>query len=87
MASGVIAYFFGIKLINWIIMHGLFEYFENTEVGMSFINNNLENIWPGGKPKADSFMNSMIGDNIFAIIGWCIGYYFDEIGKKNNWYV
>ena len=87
MASGVIAYFFGIKLINWIIAHGLFEYLENTNQGINFINTYLKNIWPGGKPKSDSFTNSMLGDNFFAVLGWCIAYYFDEMGKKNDWYI
>jgi hypothetical protein len=87
MASGIIAYFFGIKLQNWIAIHVLFEYFENTDIGIKFINTNLKNIWPGGKEKADTFMNSMIGDNFFAILGWCIAYYFDWIGKENQWYI
>jgi hypothetical protein len=84
MASGIVAYFWGIKLNYWIIIHVLFEYLENTEIGMKFINNTLKNIWPGGKEKADTFMNSMIGDNFFAILGWCIAYYFDEIYKNKN---
>lgn len=87
MASGIIAYFFGIKLIHWIIIHVLFEYIENTQYGMNFINSYLKNIWPGGKDKKDTFINSMVGDNFFAIVGWCIAYYFDLMGNKYNWYV
>jgi hypothetical protein len=87
MASGIIAYFFGIKLIHWIIIHVLFEYIENTQYGMNFINFSLKNIWPGGKDKKDTFINSMVGDNFFAIIGWYIAYYFDFAGNKYNWYV
>lgn len=81
-ASGIIAYFFRIKLKNWIIMHVLFEYFENTQYGINFINTELKNIWPGGKNKPDTFLNSMIGDNFFAILGWCIAYYLDTKFKK-----
>jgi hypothetical protein len=87
MASGIIAYFFGIKLYYWIMIHFLFEYFENTDYGIYIINNNFKNIWPGGKEKKDTFINSMIGDNFFAIFGWLIAYYFDYIGKKNKWHV
>jgi hypothetical protein len=87
MASGIIAYFFGIKLEQWIIIHILFEYVENTSYGINFINLYLKNIWPGGKDKKDTFLNSMVGDNFFAIIGWCIAYYFDLMGKKYNWYI
>lgn len=87
MASGIIAYFFGISLKTWIVLHILFECVENTETGMLIINKYMHNVWPGGKDKADSFVNSMIGDNFFAILGWVIAYYFDYIGTKNKWYI
>ena len=79
MASGIIAYFFGIKLHYWIMIHVLFEYFENTDYGIYIINKNLKNIWPGGKEIKDTFINSMIGDNFFAILGWLIAYYLNSI--------
>jgi hypothetical protein len=82
MASGIIAYFFGIKLIYWITLHITFEYVENSKNGIYFINQYLKNIWPGGKEKPDTFLNSMIGDNFFAILGWLIAYYFDMKYKK-----
>lgn len=85
MATGIIAYFLGVKLLHWIIIHSLFEFIENTTYGMNIINTTMKDIWPGGKDRADSFINSM-GDNFFAIIGWCIAYYFDYIGKKNKWF-
>jgi hypothetical protein len=85
-ATGIVAYFFGITLYNWIIIHILFEYIENTEKGMQIINTYFKNIWPGGKDVKDSFNNSIIGDNISAIIGWCVAYYIDYIGEKNRWY-
>lgn len=81
-SSGVIAYFFNIKLIQWIIIHFLFEYFENSNWGIEFINKYLIVVWPGGKDNADTFQNSMLGDNFFAILGWVISYYFDLYYKK-----
>lgn len=54
---------------------------------MFFINYYLHDIWPGGKDKADSFINSMLGDNFFGILGWLMAYYLDYIGVKNKWYI
>ena len=81
---GVIAYFFGINFIPWIIIHIIFEIIENTNIGMKFINNYFT-FWPGGKPKADSFIN-IIGDNIGGILGWVSAYYLDILGDKYNLY-
>lgn len=83
---GVLAYFWGLSLKLFIVLHVLFEYIENTQWGMNFINNNLKNIWPGSKEHPDSFANSMIGDNLFAISGWLAASYLDYLGTKYNWY-
>ncbi len=82
MAVGIIAYFFGIQFTNWIILHLLFEYLENTNTGIYIINTYFHDIWPGGKPKSDTFINSMLGDNFFAILGWLIAYYLDIYYKQ-----
>ena len=37
-ATGIVAYFFGISIKNWIIIHILFEIIENTKFGMKMIN-------------------------------------------------
>ena len=79
-ASGIIAYFLNIKLMTWIILHTLFEIIENNEFGMKFINTHLHSVWTGGKNYQDSFANSMIGDNFFAIIGWLISYHIGKFG-------
>ena len=83
-ASGVIVYFFGISLKNWIILHIIFEILENTEYGIHFINTYLT-FWPGGKPHSDSIIN-MTGDTIFSILGWLSAYFLDTIGNKYGWY-
>ena len=83
-ATGIIAYFFGIDIKLWFILHIIFELLENTENGIFIINKYLK-FWPGGKPKSDSNIN-MIGDTISAIIGWYMAYYLDSLGTKLGWY-
>jgi hypothetical protein len=75
-AAGVIAYFWGISFFTTIIVHTLFEVFENTKDGMWFINYYFT-IWPGGKSHPDSLVNS-IGDTIFTGIGWIASYLLDK---------
>jgi hypothetical protein len=78
MLSGIIAYFLGLDLKYWILLHFLFEITENSDCGMLIINNYLKLIWSGGKEQKDSFINSFFGDNFFAILGWTIAYYFSK---------
>jgi hypothetical protein len=85
LAVGIVVYFWGISITNWLLIHMAFEYIENTTYGIMVINTYLKGIWPGGKYYSDSFTN-IISDNIFAIIGWALAYYIDKIGQKNNWY-
>jgi hypothetical protein len=74
----------GIKLPTWAFAHLLFEIIENTPVGMRLINEYFT-FWPGGKPKADSFVN-IVGDNIGGILGWVTASYLDKLGIKFKWY-
>ena len=83
-AVGVIIYFWNISIINFFILHTLFEIIENTKFGMNIINNYIT-FWPGGKPKSDTIINN-IGDTISAIMGWLSAYYLDKIGNQYNWY-
>jgi hypothetical protein len=82
LASGIVAYFFNINLLLWLIIHILFEVIENTNKGIYIINNYLL-FWPGGKPKSDSIINS-IGDTVFGIVGWYIAYLFDKYYKNKK---
>ena len=84
-ASGVIAYFWGISLPIWIIIHTAFEIFQNSCCGMEFINHALKNVWPGGHQSKDTIWNS-VGDTITAILGWLCAYWLDTLGKKHEWY-
>lgn len=84
VATGIIAYFWGISLSNWLIVHLIFEMVENTKFGMHVINQYIR-FWPGGKPKADTLTNSL-GDQIAAYIGWTMAYHLDVIGRQRGWY-
>jgi len=83
-AVGIIVYFWNISLINWIVLHSIFEFLENTNIGITIINQYMV-FWPGGKPKADSVLNVM-GDTLGAIVGWLSAYYLDKLGSKYDWY-
>lgn len=83
-ATGIIAYFWNISLIHWLIIHFLFELAENSQIGMKFINNCLT-FWPGGKPQSDTVIN-IVGDNIGAVLGWITAFLLDSLGTKWGWY-
>ena len=85
IASGIIAYFWGISFNMWFIIHFMFEFIENTELGINFINTWLKNIWPGGKQYPDSIQNT-ISDTAFGLIGWLFAYMIDYYGNKFGWY-
>ena len=82
-ASGVIAYFWGIPFWHWFVAHMIFEYAENTQEFIYWLNK--INIWPGGKEGPDAFINN-IGDQISSTIGWLAAYQLDKIGKENGWH-
>lgn len=82
-ATGVIAYFWNIPLSVWIVLNIVFEYIENTELGVYFINKYLA-FWPGGKQYSDSIINS-VGDIVFALIGWVLAYKLDVYMTTNKW--
>lgn len=83
-SSGIISYFWDIHLIDWIILHTIFEILENSKLGIKFINHYIK-LWPGGKQQSDTFINS-IGDTIGAILGWLSAYFIDKLGQKYGWY-
>lgn len=82
-ATGIIAYFWNISLIWWLIIHGIFEFIENIE----YVQKNINKIplWPGGKPKPDKLIN-IIGDNVGALLGWMSAKKLDELGALYSWY-
>lgn len=82
-ASGVVAFHWGLEPLTWFLAHASFEFAENTVPGMNFINKYLT-WWPGGKPKADEFLN-IIGDNLSAV-GYWSAHYLNKLGDKYGWY-
>ena len=46
-AVGIIAYFWNISLVYWIVLHAIFEFVENTQMGIKIINKYIV-FWPGG---------------------------------------
>ena len=84
LAVGIVVYFWDIPILTWFVLHTMFELIENTQQGIYFINNYIT-LWPGGKPRPDSIINS-IGDTIFSLLGWIIAYYTDLWGKKLQLY-
>jgi hypothetical protein len=67
-AVGVIARHWNVSFWLLTIIHIVFEVAENTATGMRLINHYIT-MWPGGKPEADSVLNS-VGDTVFSAIGW-----------------
>ena len=84
-ATGIITYFWGFSLLLGFVGHTIFELSENTKIGIKFINENLKDIWPGGKPNADSYAN-ILGDTLVFVLGWVAAYELDKLGKARGWY-
>jgi len=78
-AVGIVIYFWNISLLNFVILHTIFEFLENTKMGMNIINKYIV-FWPGGKPKSDTIKN-IVGDTFGAIFGWLSAYYLDKLGN------
>lgn len=82
-ATGIVAYFWGLSLAQWFILHATFELLEDTQTGVRIINKMFGKIWPGGGKKVpDSFLNSEIGDNLYAVLGWLVAQKISEYTKK-----
>jgi hypothetical protein len=76
LASGIVVYYWGMPFTTWFIVHAIFEIAENTRPGMRFIRS--VKLWPGGKSRADSVLNSL-GDQFYSCVGWGIAYYFTKL--------
>ena len=66
-ATGFVASYNGIGLLQLMILHMTFEFVENTDAGIKFIQENLS--WWPGKEYPDAFIN-IVGDNLSAFVGW-----------------
>jgi len=81
-STGIIAFFFGIPLFWWVVIHTLFEIIENSPGGIKFIDTTLK-FWPGGKKSSDTIINS-ISDLVFSIIGFILALKLDSIYVNKN---
>jgi hypothetical protein len=90
-AVGVVAYFWSVPFWPALFLHVIFEFVENSEIGIHFIQfltskeRTFRLPWPGGKTEPDSISN-MMGDNITFATGWLVAAYLDFYGKAKNWY-
>jgi hypothetical protein len=77
-AVGILAYFWSISLFITILVHILFEFIENTPIGMNIINTYFIGWWPGGKTHPDNLLNRT-SDVIFTSAGWLCASYLDRV--------
>ena len=75
-ANGIVAYFWGIPILVWFILNILYEWVENSSLGIKIINK--IKIWPGGKHKADTLVNR-IGDQLYCLVGWIVAWYIGQL--------
>ena len=85
-AMGIIAYFWGINLKHFIILHTVYEIFELTPFGVNIINKYFKNIWPGDGKTPNEFGMNALGDTIGGVIGWLSAREIDRMGNRYGWY-
>jgi hypothetical protein len=83
-AAGIIAYFWGFSALHTLVFHILFEWAENTKLGMKCINEQFP-LWPGGKPYADSLLNQFT-DTVFTMSGWYLSQLADALSTEKHLY-
>jgi hypothetical protein len=66
--------------LNALKFLSLFEFIENTTVGMNFINKYFSVWWPGGKTHPDNLLNKT-SDTVFTALGWIVSYKLDLMYK------
>jgi hypothetical protein len=86
---GTLAYFWSIPFWIGLLIHVLFEYIENTQTGIYYINKYIIDTglfnWPGGKHVPDVMINTTF-DNILFAVGWISAWGLDRMGHIYNWY-
>lgn len=68
VATGIIARYWNMSFLTWLLLHTVFELLENMDIGRYVINRYIV-LWPGGKPAADTAINT-VGDFLCAATGW-----------------
>ena len=72
-ASGIIAYYWNVSIVQWFIFHMLYEIIENRPNIVKMID--TFPLWPGGKKNPDLIINSL-GDQFYSILGWIFTHYY-----------
>ena len=85
LASGIVAYFWGVNFKLHLILHIIFELLENSSIGICIINRYIYKYTPMNKTYPDYPIN-IIGDIISGVIGWLLAYYLDKMGNDLGWY-
>ena len=84
-ATGVLAYFWSVPPLTFIIAHTVFEIVENTEIGVNFMNIFYVQLKGGTKLQADTLLNSIIGDTIGGLAGYFGAQWLDDLGNRLGW--
>lgn len=83
-AVGILFYFWNISLVVSTVTHGAVQLLSNSKAGTNFVNNYMPQ-WPGGKPRADNYLN-MAGDSASFTMGWLLASAIDVFGSEQGWY-
>ena len=73
--SGYLAYHWGLKEVDWLLLHTGFEILENSPPGVAFLRQ--VTFWPGGKTHADWLIN-VIGDTVGTWAGFRCAKWIDQ---------
>ena len=82
---GILFYAINIDFSSTFLLHTLFELFENSAKGITFIDTYFP-FWPGGKRKADTMINT-ISDTILNMFGWGFGKILKSVYKIKKSYL
>jgi len=85
-AVGILFYYWGVSLKNFIIIHTLYEIFEITPMGVNIINKYFKDIWPGDGKNLEELGINALGDTLGAVLGWLSAMKLDHLGKEYGWY-
>ena len=84
-AAGIIAYYWGFTLIEWISVHIILDIFQRTELGKK-VTKFILRIWPESPDlSSESYLN-ILGDSTFTVLGWCSAYLLDKLLQKVGLY-
>ena len=84
-AAGIIAYYWGFTLIDWLILHILLDLFQRTKLGKK-VTKIFARIWPEPSDLSSETYLNVLGDSAFAVLGWVSAYLLDKFLQKIGMY-